>query len=367
MSKLLYITNQICGSGGLERVLSIKVSLFVEKLGYEAHIITLNQGNQSLFYNFSDKIKFHDVAVRGNIFKYFNDYRKNIKKIINQVNPDIILVCDDGIKGLFVPLIIGKICPMIYERHASKNIEVKTDKLTAIQRVIKFLKFNLMDLGGSFYDHFIVLTKGNLKEWKLKNLKVIPNPLSFYPQEQSSLSNKIVLAVGKQCYYKGYDRLLKAWKMVNEKYPEWKLKIYGKIDKEEGLEKLANNLKISNSINFYSPIKHIGEKYKEASIYVMTSRHEGFGMVLIEAMSYGVPCISFDCPYGPEGIITDGEDGVLVENGNIELFAEKVKNLIQNKELRIALGECARNNVSQYLPDHIVSQWDLIFKDLLRN
>ena len=122
MSKLLYITNQICGPGGLERVLSIKTKYLIDTFGYEIHVITLNQGGKELFYEFHENIKIHDITLNNrNPIIYLKEYRNSIKAILKTVEPNILLVCDDGLKGLIAPVIIGKPCPMVYERHVSKN------------------------------------------------------------------------------------------------------------------------------------------------------------------------------------------------------------------------------------------------------
>tara|TARA_R110002096_G_scaffold337215_1_gene530557 strand:+ start:1464 stop:2567 length:1104 start_codon:yes stop_codon:yes gene_type:complete len=363
--KLLYITNQICGAGGLERVLSTKASYLAENLEYDVHIITLNQGRASLFYDFSKKIKYHDLCVKGNIFEYFKSYKFGLKSKIKQIQPDIISVCDDGLKGFFTPYIVGKNCPMIYERHASKNIFKNSDRLGFVQN-LKFKVLNkCMHFGARKYDVFVVLTNDNLTEWNLKNLRVLPNPLSFYPDQTAKLINKKVISVGNHGFQKGYDRLLQSWKLVLEKHPDWQLEIYGKIDAHEKHIKYAKELKINKNISFFKPVKNIHDKYKEASIYAMSSRSEGFGMVLIEAMAYGVPCIAFDCPCGPKDIITDNEDGFLVKNGDIAKFAEKLCVLIENQELRLKMGANARIKAKDFLPNKIVPQWDNLFKSLL--
>lgn len=367
MPKLLYITNQICGPGGLERVLSIKASYLADTLGYDVHILTLNQNKQDLFYTFSEKLQYHDVTAIGNPISYFYKYISGIKKVVKTVSPDIILVCDDGLKGLFLPLLLGKPCPMIYERHVSKNIELQNENASFFNKMIAKVKFKLMDLGAFMFDRFIVLTKGNQNEWRIQNMEVIPNPLSFYPKEDnlSKLSNKKVLAVGKQSYQKGYDRLLKSWKQVVQNHPEWHLDIYGTIDKNQKLDLLANTLEITANVHFHQPKKNIAEAYQEASIYVMSSRYEGFGMVLTEAMSYGVPCISFDCPYGPSDIIKQQEDGLLIENGNIDGLAQAITTLIDNDQTRMQMGRKARANVKRYDITSIALQWDHLFKTLL--
>ncbi|MRT93432.1 glycosyltransferase family 4 protein [Ancylomarina sp. 16SWW S1-10-2] len=363
--RLLYITNQIYGSGGLERVLSVKANYLADILGYEIHIITLNQRDKSLFYNFSESLNYHDISVRqNNSFLYIFDYIKGIKRIINKIQPDVISVCDDGLKGMLFPVIFGKKIPVIFERHVSRQIEFRSDKISVHDKLWLRIKALLMNYGGSKFHKFIVLTKGNLKEWNLNNLMVIPNPLPFYDSEFSELNSKNILVVGKQSYQKGYDRLLEIWRKVHQDYPDWKLDIYGVLDPNSGLEELVKDFNIGPSVNFYPPVKDIGDKYKCASIYLMTSRFEGFGMVLIEAMSYGVPCISFDCPYGPSDIILDGVDGFLVSNGDIDLFADRIKLLIKDSNKRSDMGKLARKNVLRYSPAKVVNQWDNLFRYL---
>ena len=217
-----------------------------------------------------------------------------------------------------------------------------------------------MDRLGAKFSKFVVLTQGNKNEWKsLHNLEVIANPLSFYPKASSSLDNKLVICVGKIGYQKGQDLLIKAWDEVHAQCPDWQLHLYGK----ENLDYLNTN-ELTKQVYFFPPVKNIEAKYLESAIYVMASRFEGFGMVLIEAMACGVPCVAFDCNYGPSDIISDGMDGYLVENGNIKALSEKLIALIQNKELRQEFGAKAKQNVAQYQIESIAQQWYQLFKSL---
>ncbi len=363
--KLLYITNGINGSGGLERVLSVKASYLAEKLGYEVHILGLNNSVTDLFYEFSSKIVFHQIEVSGNPIAYLKKYVSGIKKCANHIQPDCVIVCDDGLKGFFTPLFLGKSRPIVYERHVSKNIEMKEDS-ALFATIASRLKLKLMDVLASNFDTFVVLTHENKREWKGKNVIVISNPLSFYPEISSTLNQKRVLVVGKQSYQKGFDLLLRAWKLIHEKQPDWTLDVYGKKDASLGFETLADELGIAHSIRFFDPEKNIVEKYLDSSIYILSSRFEGFGMVLIEAMACGVPCVSFNCPYGPSDIIKDNEDGYLVENGNSEQLAEKCLILMNNDELRMQMGRRAKENVKRYLPGNIMKQWDELFKSIIK-
>jgi len=364
--RLLYLVNQIGGPGGLERVLSLKANYLVQNYDYEIHFITLNEPNPEPFYYFSSKLVFHNIRVSGNPIKYIFEYTTHLRTLIKTIQPDVISVCDDGFKGFFVPLILGKPCPMIYERHVSRNIALQNNTSLLSEKIVS-LKFRIMNILGRTYTNFIVLTDGNLKEWKIKNIKVIPNPLSFYPpeEEMSTLTNKKVLAVGKQSFQKGYDRLLQSWKIVQETHPDWELDIYGTISEKEALPELAKALKVENSVNFHAPVKNIAAKYKEASMYVMSSRYEGFGMVLTEAMAYGVPCVSFNCPYGPSDIISHHQDGILVPNHDTAALANGMLSLMNDAQQRTRMGANARANVKRYLIEEIAQQWDNLFKSLL--
>jgi glycosyltransferase involved in cell wall biosynthesis len=361
--KLLYITNGINGSGGLERVLSIKASLLAEDYGYEVHIVSLNEPITNPFYLFSPKIHFHNVTVSGNPIKYLTQYIRGMRAIVKKVKPDVISVCDDGLKGFFLPFFLNKPCPMIYERHVSKLISLKN--FTGLKKKRTEFHFFLMNQLAKKFDRFVLLTEGNKKEWRLNNVAVIANPLPFFPEEKALLQNKRVIAVGRQSYQKGYDLLLKAWQTIESKHPEWQLDIYGKIDASLKLPEQCENLSISN-VHFHNPVKNIQEKYMDSSIYVMSSRFEGFGMVLIEAMACGVTCVSFDCQHGPRDIIRHKQDGFIVPNGDVVALSNAIANLIEDETLRKNMGAKAKENVKRFLPETIVKEWDKLFKSLAR-
>jgi len=363
---IVFIVNGISGSGGLERVLSIKTDYLIQNYRYKVHIVSLFEATLETFYPFHEEVRFHsitDTVPKGKLARIFGP-RKELKQLLSKIKPKVISVCDDGLKGLFFPMIYGKETPMVYERHASKKIF--TQGATGLLNNIRYRWFNILsNRGARKYDALVVLTQANANEWKGKNIKVIPNPLSFTTSEKSTLQNKRIIVVGNHSYNKGYDRLLEIWKVVHEKHPEWKLDVYGKAQDRSVID-LADAMGLSETVCFYDPVKNIHDKYLESSICAMTSRSEGFGMVLIEAMNCGVPCVAFDCPSGPRDIIKNEMDGFLIENGNIKNFAEKLSFLIENEEKRIILGANARTNVARYHESFIIPQWNELYKNLAR-
>ena len=149
-----------------------------------------------------------------------------------------------------------------------------------------------------------------------------------------------------------------------KKYPDWTLEIYGEGTEREKLEKKINKLGLENSFLLKGVEKNIQNKYLESSIYVMSSRFEGMPMVLLEAMSCGLPVISFDCPCGPRDMIKYNENGFLIEFGNIKEMANKIEELIANEEKRKLFGKNARKSIQKYSKDKIMEEWIKLFENI---
>ncbi|MFV5688363.1 glycosyltransferase family 4 protein [Flavobacterium sp. ZT3R25] len=359
--KLLYIVPNINNEGGVARVLSIKANYLVKKLGYEVHILTQNEGFSPLFYSFNSNIVFHDLPLKGNFFQFFKSFSKGLKSKIKTIQPDIIIVCDNGLKAYTIPFILKNKPPLILEMHSSKFIEEREIKKTIFTKLLSNFVSVLKKNGIKKYDRFVVETSESISEWKVKNAIVIPNPLWFTTDEFSTLESEKVIAVGRHTYEKGFDRMLQIWGKVIVKHPDWLLEIYGKSNKNIDLRVLAENLDISKNVIFYEPVRNIKEKYLEASFYLMTSRFEGFGMVLIEAMASGLPCIAYDCPCGPRAIISQNDNGFLIENGDESDYVKAIETLIENVPLRREMGKKAKLSSEKYNIDTIMQSWDQLF------
>lgn len=362
--KILYIVPNINNEGGVARVLSVKVNFLIENFDYQVHILTQNGGNNPLFFSFNKNVFFHDMILKANKIKFFLNYKYELKKYCNEIEPDVIVVSDNGFKGYFVPLLLNVKIPLVFECHGSKFLEIAERRSSFLSNMkIKFLLF-CKKIAASKFTRFVVLSKESSKEWKLKNSIVVSNPLVLKINIKAKLESKKVIAIARHSYEKGLDRLLVIWQKVSLKYPDWILEIYGSENKEVALKELASTLKITDSVHFYEPIINIEEIYQEASILVMTSRTEGFGMVLIEAMSFGLPVIAYDCPVGPDSVITNNVDGYLIENGNVEEFVKKLSTLMGNYNLRKQLGQNGQESVLRFDIDTIMNQWKSLFEEL---
>lgn len=364
--KILYIVPKINNEGGVARVLSVKANYLVDNFGYDVHILTQNEGNTPLFFLFSPSIIFDDIILKGSSFSFFFQYKKRLQQTINSINPDIILVCDNGLKSFLIPFILKTKVPVVFESHGSKYIQEKQLLSDFRSKWLFYLQLKFKEIAVKKFKKLVALSEENRVEWNLKNSIVISNPLWFPVEKTAKLFNKKAVVVARHSYEKGIDRLLPIWKKVIQKHPDWKLEIYGTFDEFRSMQKLADSLDISETIVFSEPVKYIQEKYLEATFYLMTSRTEGFPMVLLEAMACGLPVVAYDCPVGPGSIITNNQNGFLIEDGNSDAFVQKIELLIENENLRIQMGKNAQKSVEKFNLDKIMLQWKSLFEEMIK-
>ena len=215
-------------------------------------------------------------------------------------------------------------------------------------------------------DKLVVLTKEDCLAWpELKNTCVIPDPLPFTPSQVSPLTEKRVIVVARYSHEKGIDLLLQAWAEIEKQCTDWRLDVFGEGDTAP-FEQLIDELTIDrNRCKLNGRINEIEQEYMKSSIAVCSSRFEGFGLVIVEAMACGLPVVSFDCLWGPHEIITNGENGLLVENGNIIKMADAINILIRNKKYREQIGKKSVVSVQQYNRSQIVQKWNDLFKKII--
>ncbi|MGL4733027.1 MAG: glycosyltransferase family 4 protein [Fusobacteriaceae bacterium] len=377
--KIIYLTPSICNYGGMERVLKNKLNYFIEKYGYEIHILTTeDRDGQEPFYEFSKKIKVKNLNINYRELKKENLIKKvigrirkkrlhqeEIQKYIDREKPDICIstLMDDF--PFFHRLKTD--AKKVGEIHFTKNhtlINLKSINASKLRMLNAKLVNFMTEKRVRKLDKFITLTNGDYLNWKHReNIEVIGNSISFFPENRSELKNKKIISVGRYTHEKGYDLLVEVWKKIEKKNREWRCEIYGS---GEDLDRL--NLKIDEyglkNIRFNPPTQEILEKYLESSIYVMTSRNEGLPLVLIEAMSCGLPVVSFDCPCGPRDLIEDGENGYLIPVNDIELMSEKILDLIHDHEKICRFSENGRKKASEYSEEKIMEKWKKLFTEI---
>lgn len=362
--KILYIAPDISDSGGISRVLSLKANYLVSEMDYQVSILSVNDSRSKRFYDFNPIIKWYNIKETDNKFLFLSKYIQFIRKTISIEKPDIIVVCD-AVLWLFIPWLIKTKIPLIFETHFSFFYE-KSKNISSYSKFrYKLVRFVKQWTIGKF-TCVVVLTNEELKERKSKKGIVIPNPLSFVVKNRAPLVNKKAMAVCMNPYVKGLDRLLAVWSRIIEKHPDWVLDIYGDWDINTTFIKIASDLKISNNVNFLPPTANIQKSYSQSSAFLMTSRTEAFGMVLIEAMAFGLPCIAYDCPSGPRTIIEQKVNGFLIENENQDSYIQKLELLIDDEKNRIQMGVNAQESVAKYNIESVMKKWDALFNSLTK-
>lgn len=360
MKKICFFSGDINRSGGTERVSNVIANALVER-GYDIYFFSLENG-ENPFFQMDNRIHMASLHMEGknkksSFFKIIKDLRKFL--LINDI--DYIISIDVVLSVFAIPATFALKTDVIAWEHFNYHTKVG-NTLQNLER--SFGRW----LSGKFGKAIVTLTEEDCRMYK-KHMKgsvsivKIFNPSSMQKIQRSSLNLKNVLAVGRLVPAKGFDLLLKAWKIVKENDTDWSLTIVGSGEVESKLRALTEKFKLSKSVNFIPNTKNIEQYYLNASIYVLSSRYEGFGLVLVEAKNFGLPIVSFSCKSGPGEIVKDKIDGFLIEEENCQELAKKILELINNKDLRIQMGNEAFNE-NRFELNNIVKEWEKLFDEL---
>ena len=219
-------------------------------------------------------------------------------------------------------------------------------------------------------DYFVLVSSDLQKFYseKLANNKVmciyIPNAIDSIPKKLSSLKEKRLISVGRLSPEKGFIDLLKVYNILIQEYPDWSLDIIGDGVERNNLEDYIKKHNLDKvTLHGFQGKEYIDDVLDKSSIYVMTSFTESFGIVLLEAMSHGVPCIAYDSAEGAREIITSGDNGFLIKNRNIDAMVLKIKNLIENEKLRKNVGKAARESINKYTSEVVGEEWFTLIEE----
>ena len=375
--KIIYCTHSVCNPGGMERVLVNKVTYLVEKLHWDVSIVTTDQKNRPAFYPLPEGVRMTDLGINysddnvkhpiGKIFGYLlkrRTHRKRLTELLMREKADIVVSLYPS-ESSFIPLIKDG-SRKVLELHFCKFFRLQYGRKGLLGLIDRWRTRQDERIVRKF-DRFVVLTHEDKGYWgNLPNMEVIPNAAKFMGNTSSDLTVHRVIAVGRLDYQKGFDRLLRTWRMIQQtgRYADWHLDIFGQGEWHDWLQGMIVDWQLSDTVCIHRPTERIGEEYAASSIIVMTSHYEGFGMVLVEAMAYGVPAIAFDCKCGPKDIIRQGENGLLVCDGDIEGLAQAMQRLMDDEPLRLRMGEEAKKVVDTYSEEAVMSQWTALFESL---
>lgn len=358
MKKICFLIGNLNNSGGTERVTTLIANALAKK-NYQVSILSLADGRQS-FFELVPSIKTYSLYPEKISFKKnFLGAVWRIRRFVTQNQIDTLVAVDSIYCVFTVPALFGlKVKHICWEHFNFKvNLGVK-----------------YRDIGrkwaAKYCDCVVTLTKRDKELWEqgIKNIKakIIPiaNPSPFEVQENiPSLDYKTILCVGRLTYQKGFDLLITAWARVAQQVPDWKIVIVGSGEDEQMLKQMAKSLGVDDSIIFAGQQKNMSTFYRQASFFCMSSRFEGLPMVLLEAQSYGLPIVAFDCDTGPAEIVQHNINGLLVESGNINGLTNSLLELINlsNIQYEKTSSNAVENSV-RYSVNPILKQWLSIIK-----
>jgi glycosyltransferase involved in cell wall biosynthesis len=221
-------------------------------------------------------------------------------------------------------------------------------------------------------DAVVVLSEGDRADYAAlldgarTRVERIPNAVPPLGGGVARPEAQVVVAAGRLTRQKGFDLLIRAFAELAPRHPGWELRIYGGGKERDALERQVAAAGMANRISLMGSTRRLGAAFADASVFALSSRFEGFGMVLVEAMSCGLPVVSFDAPRGPADIITPGHDGVLVPPEDVGALAAALGELMSDPERRHAYGAAARESARAYEPGAIAARWDALLGELTR-
>lgn len=381
--KIIFLIKAFAMKAGVERLMSDKMNYMAE-LGHEVMLLTYEQGAHPPVYPLHPGIVFKDLDTRfftlkkyglarrlAEHFRLQRKFKQRLQQVVDEFQPDIIHATTYSLSLVKIILNLRTQAKKTMESQVSFESVMKATDLKgrgllekAAARwdayILKYLRR---------FDAFFTLTKGDTEKWRpyYDHITVIPNPLTHYPDEVKDHSKTLyrIICAGRLAPQKGFDLLIDAFATVADQCPDWHIDIFGSGDDHDKLQQQIADNHLQGRIIIHPATDRIYDEFQASDFFLFSSRFEGWGLVIVEAMSCGIPVVSFRCDYGPEDIITDGKDGLLVTDGNIRELGEKTLWMINHPDERRKMGTEARLSAKKYRKEIISQQWIDVFFGLL--
>lgn len=378
--KIVYVIDSLASKGGAERVILNKMEYLATHFGYDVSIITCYQDKTTPnAYPVSDKIRQIRLGIPFySQYNYRYPYRLWVKRTLSK---QLRARLSEAVQQLDADILIGL---SYFEADVVTAIKCRSRKLIEVHEP---RPFTLSDYGlnrgrlSSLYmkhyrdryfdrvehqaDVVVTLTPGDAHEWRhARRVEVIPNFTVMPIAGISDGKAKRVISVGRLEWVKGYDRLLDAWKIVTQQHADWHLDMFGTGTLENELKAQQQRLGLQEHVTIHPATSAINIEYAKSTIFAASSHFEGFPLVLLEAMQVGLPCVAFDCPFGPAAVIEDGKNGFLVPEGDVAQLAEKLSLLIADDGMRQRFAQAALQRSKEFAVDVVMLRWKHLFEEL---
>ena len=364
MKKIAFYIGDFTRSGGTERACTSVVNRLASQTSNHVYLIVTNSVVEKPFFSIDQNVTILYLNCNYSVGKYLTLLSRLITTV--KKNKIEIVVAVEVFSLLFMlPVVLfGKVVRRKIKLIVWEHFNFTVDLGKRARRKFRWL-------AGRFADAIVVLTKRDVSLWNT-NLKIngkiisINNPSSFAGSaKEYNCESANIVAIGRLTYQKGFDRLIEIWHEFSVRHSEsknWKLQIIGSGEDKQMLDDLINKYNLKN-VEMVSNTSSISDYYENAAFLAMTSRFEGLPMTLIEAQSFGLPIIAYDCLTGPSEVITQ-KSGFLIENNNKEEFVEKLQILITNGTLRNKMSVAAKEEMKRFSEIEITQQWEELIEAL---
>ena len=345
--RLLYVIEKMSGFGGMERIFTDKMNWLCKQRDVEVVLLHVWKDSLPLAYTLDSRVKVVRLNVpyiKGGVGFPFALFSYN--RFVAKYKPDVTIL--SWVFGAFLATYGKKYGKVIYESHLASTRMTHGWLQTKMQAHV---------------DVVVTLTSRDADNFsKARRVEVIPNFTNLQPTASADYMQKKCVAVGRLVYQKNYPRMIEIWKRISEKNPDWTLDIYGEGEERTLIENIINEAGMAGRIVLHGNTDDVVSAMQSASIYLMTSRMEGFPLALVEAMKCRLPIVAFDCDFGPSEVIDNGTTGFLVPYSDDAMFIDKLAYLMEHPEVREQMGASAKKISNKYQSEQIMSEWLRLFQ-----
>ena len=381
--RILIIHRSFALVGGAERVITDKANYLADE-GHQLMLVSYEQGDHPLPYELHPSVQYRDLDCRfftlskysapKHLYLYFRlkkQFKNNLRSVVHEFKPEVVVLASDWqtLMGTVIESVYP--VPVIAEFHNTYDYVMRKvgisegwlkAKLTQL-----YYRQTIKNLGKCA--QLVVLTDSDAREWRqhFNNVTVVPNPVTLYPDVIDDIPKDPgrIIYVGRFNHEKRIDRLITAFSMISDKYPDWHVDIFGDGNEKDNLLHQISKMNLEGRIVIHEPTKAIFDEYKRSEMLVLCSEHEASPLVLVEAMACGVPCVSMDCPNGPRDIIKNGKTGLLAENGNVSDMSAKIEWMIIHENERKEMGQVAREFAATRQLHVVMTEWKRLYSSCI--
>lgn len=361
--KICFYLGGLSHPGGIERVTTTLVNNLANQHDISVDIVCFNAIKDKPVMPVSEKVNVFSIQDTEATHSTPHSYKRVFQKLRG------LKAVRNFFKTHEYDVIIAQAFPLVFTLWAA---HIDMSKVFCCEHVhYNYYKGFIKSLRHLVYrksGRIVTLTQQDKQAFENRHSNVIciPNPIPI-PEEANeySLGSKTIIAAGRLCEQKGFDLLIDAYKKIAGQFPAWKLEIWGQGHLKDNLQKQIEESNMEKYISLMGSTDDMPSKYKNASFFVLSSRFEGFSMVLAEALSYNLPVVSFNCPTGPSDFVTNEFNGLMIENGDVDALSQAIKRMIESPELRSRMSSVGKESVEQFSTDNIISKWQTELKRFL--